>query len=38
VEELKKYVIPKPPKIGDDGIEIIDEKSIKADENLRWFI
>jgi CCR4-NOT transcription complex subunit 1 len=38
VEDLKKYVIPKPPTVGVDGTEIIDEKSLKAEDNLRWFI
>ena len=38
VEDLKKYVIPKPPTVGIDGTEIIDEKSFKAEDNLRWFI
>ena len=38
VEDLKKYVIPKSPTVGVDGTEIIDEKSLKAEDNLRWFI
>jgi hypothetical protein len=38
LEELKKFVIKKAPKIGEDGKEIIDEKSAKADDHLRWFI
>lgn len=38
IEDLKKFVIKKAPKIGEDGKEIIDEKSAKADDHLRWFI
>ena len=37
-EELKKFVVKKPPKMGDDGKEIIDEKSARADDHLRWLI
>ena len=38
IEDLKKFVIKKPCKIGDDGKEITDEKSAKAEDHLRWFI
>jgi hypothetical protein len=38
IEDLKKYVIKKPSKIGDDGKEIVDEKSAKAEDHLKWFI
>jgi hypothetical protein len=38
IEELKKYVIKKPQKLGENGKEIIDEKSSKADDILRWLI
>lgn len=37
-EELKKLVEKRPPKIGDDGKEILDEKSQRADEHLMWLI
>lgn len=38
IEELKQFVIKRAPKIGDDGQEIVDEKSARADEHLKWFI
>ena len=38
MEDLKKFVIKRQPKMGEDGKEIIDEKSAKADDHLRWFI
>ena len=38
IEDLKKFVIKKPPKMGEDGKEVIDEKSAKAGDHLRWFI
>lgn len=38
IEDLKKFVIKKPSKIGEDGKEIVDEKSAKAEDHLRWFI
>lgn len=31
-------MIKKPIRIGDDGKEIIDEKSAKAEDHLRWLI
>ena len=38
IEELKKYVVKKPPQIGEDGKEVFDEYSAKADDHLMWFI
>lgn len=38
IEDLKKFVIKKPSKIGEDGKEIVDEKSAKAEDHLKWFI
>lgn len=38
IEDLKKFVIKKPPKVGDDGKEIVDEKSARAEDHLRWLI
>ena len=38
IEDLKKFVIKKPPKMGEDGREVVDEKSAKAGDHLRWFI
>ena len=35
---MKKFVIKKPSKIGEDGKEIVDEKTAKAEDHLRWFI
>ena len=31
-------MIKEPIRIGDDGKEIIDEKSAKAEDHLRWLI
>ena len=31
-------MIKKPIRMGDDGKEIIDEKSARADDHLRWLI
>jgi hypothetical protein len=31
-------VIKKPIRMGDDGKEIIDEKSARADDHFRWLI
>jgi hypothetical protein len=38
IDLLKTFVIRKHGKIGEDGKEIIDEKSAKAEDHLRWFI
>jgi len=38
IEDLKKFVIKKPTKIGEDGKEIVDEKSENAEQHLMWFI
>lgn len=38
VEDLKKFVVQKPPQIDKDGNEVIDKKSANAKDNLKWFI
>jgi nicotinamide riboside kinase len=38
IEDLKKFVIKKPSKIDENGIEIPDEKSEHAEQHLRWFV
>lgn len=38
IEDLKKFVIKKPAKLDENGIQIVDEKSANADQHLLLFI
>jgi hypothetical protein len=38
MEDLKKFVIKNPAQYDEEGKEVADETSAKADDHLRWFI
>jgi hypothetical protein len=38
IEDLKKFVIKNPAQYDEEGKEVADETSAKADDHLRWFI